>query len=192
MGGSHGGFLTGHLLGQHPTRFRTGILRNPVLALMHAWPEGLSGAPTPYIAQCLTALLLALQVMDLSVMTHVSDIPDWCYIEAYGVEVGPCTLPPYCQTLPLPRPVPYGGLLRPGGPPAHGGAADARGPGALPQRVADSACRPCRRALAFCARRQGPQASAHTPESTLQQCSSCATLTYFEVKVFALLAGCPW
>ena len=36
MGGSHGGFLTGHLVGQHPTRFRTGILRNPVLCLIHA------------------------------------------------------------------------------------------------------------------------------------------------------------
>lgn len=30
MGGSHGGFLTGHLLGQAPDRFRCGILRNPV------------------------------------------------------------------------------------------------------------------------------------------------------------------
>ena len=39
-------------------------------------------------------------------MTHVSDIPDWCYIEAYGVEVGPCMLSPYYQTLPPSRPVP--------------------------------------------------------------------------------------
>ena len=31
-------------------------------------------------------------------MTHVSDIPDWCYIEAYGVEAGPCTLSPHCPT----------------------------------------------------------------------------------------------
>ena len=30
MGGSHGGFLTGHLVGQHSARFCTGILRNPV------------------------------------------------------------------------------------------------------------------------------------------------------------------
>lgn len=30
MGGSHGGFLTGHLLGQAPDRFRCGVLRNPV------------------------------------------------------------------------------------------------------------------------------------------------------------------
>ncbi|KAF8057927.1 Serine/threonine-protein phosphatase PP1 isozyme 1 [Scenedesmus sp. PABB004] len=31
IGGSHGGFLTGHLLGQHPDRFKCGGLRNPVL-----------------------------------------------------------------------------------------------------------------------------------------------------------------
>eukprot|EP00891_Asterochloris_glomerata_P009161 jgi/Astpho2/9161/Aster-07805 len=31
MGGSHGGFLTGHLLGQHPEAFCCGILQNPVL-----------------------------------------------------------------------------------------------------------------------------------------------------------------
>ncbi|PNH08402.1 Acylamino-acid-releasing enzyme [Tetrabaena socialis] len=30
IGGSHGGFLTGHLLGQHPGRFRCGVMRNPV------------------------------------------------------------------------------------------------------------------------------------------------------------------
>ncbi len=56
MGGSHGGFLTAHLAGQHPDAFAAAVLRNPVC--------------------------------DLSVMVHVSDIPDWCYIEAWGTEVG--------------------------------------------------------------------------------------------------------
>ena len=52
VGGSHGGFLAGHLVGQHPTRFRAGVLRNPVL--------------------------------DLSLMVGVTDIPDWCWVEACG------------------------------------------------------------------------------------------------------------
>ncbi|KAG2444971.1 hypothetical protein HYH02_008843 [Chlamydomonas schloesseri] len=30
VGGSHGGFLTAHLLGQHPGAFRSGVMRNPV------------------------------------------------------------------------------------------------------------------------------------------------------------------
>lgn len=55
IGGSHGGFLTGHLVGQHPERFRCGVLRNPV--------------------------------MDLSLMVSVSDIPDWCFVEATGSKV---------------------------------------------------------------------------------------------------------
>eukprot|EP00887_Chlorella_sp_A99_P008103 scaffold12.g8103.t1 len=56
VGGSHGGFLAGHLLGQHPAAFRAGVMRNPVC--------------------------------DLSVMVNVSDIPDWCYVEAWGTEEG--------------------------------------------------------------------------------------------------------
>lgn len=32
-GGSHGGFLTGHLVGQFPERFRCGVLQNPVMNL---------------------------------------------------------------------------------------------------------------------------------------------------------------
>jgi len=55
MGGSHGGFLTGNLVGQYPSSFKCGVLRNPV--------------------------------MDLGLMIHCSDIPDWCYIEAFGSKV---------------------------------------------------------------------------------------------------------
>lgn len=62
-GGSHGGFLTGNLLGRHAERFRAGLARNPV--------------------------------MDLSLMIHVSDIPDWCYVEAYGVQVRSRSPPPF-------------------------------------------------------------------------------------------------
>ena len=55
MGGSHGGFLTGNLVGQYPSAFKCGVLRNPV--------------------------------MDLGLMIHVSDIPDWTYVEAFGSKV---------------------------------------------------------------------------------------------------------
>ena len=61
MGGSHGGLLTGHLVGQHLDRFKSGVLLNPVL--------------------------------DVSTMIHVSDIPDWCYVECYGPEVRLSRLP---------------------------------------------------------------------------------------------------
>ncbi|KAL6784708.1 hypothetical protein ACKKBF_B02895 [Auxenochlorella protothecoides x Auxenochlorella symbiontica] len=54
VGGSHGGFLAGHLLGQAPGDFFAGVLRNPVL--------------------------------DLGLMVQLSDIPDWCYVEAWGAE----------------------------------------------------------------------------------------------------------
>lgn len=33
IGGSHGGFLTGHLVGQQPQRFKAAVLRNPVCDL---------------------------------------------------------------------------------------------------------------------------------------------------------------
>lgn len=55
MGGSHGGFLTGHLVGQYPERFVVGALLNPVVNLVH--------------------------------MVHVSDIPDWVFVEAFGSKV---------------------------------------------------------------------------------------------------------
>ncbi|KAG0579472.1 hypothetical protein M758_4G100500 [Ceratodon purpureus] len=54
MGGSHGGFLASHLLGQAPDKFRTGILRSPVC--------------------------------NLASNVGSSDIPDWCYVEAFGKE----------------------------------------------------------------------------------------------------------
>ena len=53
IGGSHGGFIGGHLVGQHPTFFKAAVLRNPVT--------------------------------DVSQMVGVTDIPDWCWVEAAGV-----------------------------------------------------------------------------------------------------------
>ena len=63
IGGSHGGFLTGHLFAQFPNRFKAGVLRNPVV--------------------------------DLSLMSQISDIPDWVFIEGFGSQVRLFVLGPF-------------------------------------------------------------------------------------------------
>ncbi|BFG14002.1 hypothetical protein CerSpe_002760 [Prunus speciosa] len=54
LGGSHGGFLTTHLIGQAPDKFAAAATRNPAC--------------------------------NLALMVGTTDIPDWCYVEAYGSE----------------------------------------------------------------------------------------------------------
>eukprot|EP00615_Pteridomonas_danica_P004735 CAMPEP_0114370038 /NCGR_PEP_ID=MMETSP0101-20121206/32172_1 /TAXON_ID=38822 ORGANISM="Pteridomonas danica, Strain PT" /NCGR_SAMPLE_ID=MMETSP0101 /ASSEMBLY_ACC=CAM_ASM_000211 /LENGTH=464 /DNA_ID=CAMNT_0001521291 /DNA_START=274 /DNA_END=1665 /DNA_ORIENTATION=- len=53
VGGSHGGFLGAHLIGQHHDLFKVSALRNPVI--------------------------------NMASMCGISDIPDWCSIEALGI-----------------------------------------------------------------------------------------------------------
>ncbi len=57
VGGSHGGFLSAHLTGQHPEAFVSCALRNPVT--------------------------------NLPSMASITDIPDWCHIEAKGLGSAP-------------------------------------------------------------------------------------------------------
>lgn len=59
-----------------------------VCALRHLLPCSYGSSGTCDLRmQAFTAAVLRNPVLDLSAMIHLSDIPDWCYIEAFGTEV---------------------------------------------------------------------------------------------------------
>nr|XP_011467693.1 PREDICTED: acylamino-acid-releasing enzyme-like isoform X2 [Fragaria vesca subsp. vesca] len=74
LGGSHGGFLTTHLIGQAPEKFFAAATRNPACNLALMAPEKFFAAATRNPA------------CNLALMVGTTDIPDWCYVEAYGTE----------------------------------------------------------------------------------------------------------
>ena len=70
VGGSHGGFIGAHILGQRPAAFRCAVLRNPVC--------------------------------NIASMVGVTDIPDWCFVEAglpYDFSAVPTASPEQLATM---------------------------------------------------------------------------------------------
>lgn len=84
-GGSHGGFIGAHLLGQYPGKFRSAALRNPVIdmaAMVHTtdipdWTYAVLNLPYPYPQPPVPVSIEALrQMRDASPIAHVDRIQD--------------------------------------------------------------------------------------------------------------------